>query len=196
MYHFFKICIEFVTVLLLFYVWGSLFVCLFVLRWGMWDLSSLNRDRTHMPCFGRWNLTTELPGKPQYISFEWLQVFLSLLLTFLFLISDWLILLHSLFASIPLCGDNSSPHFKFFVSENSSAHTPIVASVNLTPFSSSFSSSLPSLHPLILIIQASEQMSWCAVFKHSKFRSGKTVYSRNGITFLLFLTSEIPTNSM
>ena len=42
----FKVFIEFVTVLLLFYV---------LVFWprGMWDLSSLIRDRTHTPCIGR-----------------------------------------------------------------------------------------------------------------------------------------------
>ena len=36
--------------------------------WGMWDLSSLTRNRTHTPCIGRWNLnhwtTRELPHTP------------------------------------------------------------------------------------------------------------------------------------
>ena len=48
-YYFFKVFIEFVTMLLLFYV--SVF-------WpqGMWDLSSLTRDRTCTPCIGRRSL--------------------------------------------------------------------------------------------------------------------------------------------
>ena len=44
-----KVFIEFVTVLLLFYV------LVFWLR-GMWNLSSLTRDRTHTPCIGRQSL--------------------------------------------------------------------------------------------------------------------------------------------
>ena len=42
----FKVFIEFITILLLFYV---------LVFWpqGMWDLSSLTRDRTHTPCIGR-----------------------------------------------------------------------------------------------------------------------------------------------
>ena len=42
--------IEFVTTLLLFYV------LVFWLR-GVWDLSSLTRDRTHTPCIGRQSLS-------------------------------------------------------------------------------------------------------------------------------------------
>ena len=44
--HFFKVFIEFVTTLLLFYV---------LVFWprGMWDLRSLTRDRAHTPCTGR-----------------------------------------------------------------------------------------------------------------------------------------------
>ena len=45
----FKVFIEFVTILLLFYV--------FVFwPWGMWDLSSPTRDWTHTPCIGRQSL--------------------------------------------------------------------------------------------------------------------------------------------
>ena len=53
-----KVSIEFVTLLLLFYV---------LVFWprGMWDLSSLTRDRTCTPCIGRWSLnhwtTREVP---------------------------------------------------------------------------------------------------------------------------------------
>ena len=45
----FKVFIEFVTILLLFYVLGF---------WahGMWDLSSPTRDRTRTPGIGRWSL--------------------------------------------------------------------------------------------------------------------------------------------
>ena len=54
----FKVFIEFVTILFLFYV---------LVFWprGMWDLSSPTRDRTHTPCTGRRNLnhwtTREVP---------------------------------------------------------------------------------------------------------------------------------------
>ena len=46
----FKVFIKFATILLLFYV---------LVFWpqGMWDISSLARDRAHTPCFGRWSLT-------------------------------------------------------------------------------------------------------------------------------------------
>ena len=46
MWTIFKVFIEFVTILLLFYV---------LVFWprGMWDLSSPTRDRTHTPCIGR-----------------------------------------------------------------------------------------------------------------------------------------------
>ena len=46
---FVKVFIEFVPILLLFYVLVS---CL----WGMWDLSFKTRDRTCTPCTGRQNL--------------------------------------------------------------------------------------------------------------------------------------------
>ena len=45
----FKAFTEFVAVLLLFYV-------LVFWPWGMWDLSSLTRDRTCTLCIGRWSL--------------------------------------------------------------------------------------------------------------------------------------------
>ena len=47
--HCFKISAAFVTMLLLFYV-------MVFWLWGKWDFSSLTRDRTHMPRFGRWSL--------------------------------------------------------------------------------------------------------------------------------------------
>ena len=56
MWAIFKVFIEFVTILLLFYV-------LVFWPWGTWDLNFLLRDRTHTPCSGRWSLTTRLPGK-------------------------------------------------------------------------------------------------------------------------------------
>ena len=57
MWTIFKVFIEFVTLLLLFYIF------VFWPR-GMWDLSSPSRDRTHTPCIGRWNATGP-PGKSQ-----------------------------------------------------------------------------------------------------------------------------------
>ena len=49
MWTIFKVFIEFVTILLLFYVW--------VFCWqGMWNLSFLTRNQTHTPCIERWNL--------------------------------------------------------------------------------------------------------------------------------------------
>ena len=54
----FKVSIEFVTLLLLFYVW---------VFWpgGMLDLSSPTKDQTHTTCIGRWSLnhwtTKEVP---------------------------------------------------------------------------------------------------------------------------------------
>ena len=49
MWTIFKVFIEFVTLLLLFYV---------LVFWprGIWDLSSPTRDRTHTPCIGRQSL--------------------------------------------------------------------------------------------------------------------------------------------
>ena len=61
---FFKVFIEFVTILLLFYV-------LVFWPWGMWDLSSPTRDWTHTPFTGKWSLNDwiamEVPGLP----FKW-----------------------------------------------------------------------------------------------------------------------------
>ena len=45
----FKVFIEFVTILLLFYVLGFW-------PWGTWDLSSPTRNQTCTPCIGRWSL--------------------------------------------------------------------------------------------------------------------------------------------
>ena len=40
---------------------------------GMWDLNSLTRDRTHVPCIGKWLLnywiTRELPTSSFLVSF-------------------------------------------------------------------------------------------------------------------------------
>ena len=55
MWTIFKAFVEFAAILLLFYV--VVFV-LFFFFWprGMWDLSSLTRDGTRIPCIGRWSL--------------------------------------------------------------------------------------------------------------------------------------------
>ena len=61
----FKVFIEFVTILLLFYV---------LVFWprGMWDLSSPTRDQTHTPCIGRRSLnnwtTREIPKYSFYLT--------------------------------------------------------------------------------------------------------------------------------
>ena len=49
MWTIFKVFIEFVTILLLFYV-------LSFWLWGMWDLSSPTRDWTRTACIGTWSL--------------------------------------------------------------------------------------------------------------------------------------------
>ena len=56
MWTIFKFFIEFVTILLLFYI---------LVFWppGMWDLSFTTRSRTSIPCIGRQTLNTGLPGK-------------------------------------------------------------------------------------------------------------------------------------
>ena len=59
----FKVFIEFVTILLPF------FVLVFWLQ-GMWNLSSPTGDRTHNPCTGNKGLTTRPPGKPQGLVFK------------------------------------------------------------------------------------------------------------------------------
>ena len=60
---FFKVFIEFVTVLLLFYV-------LVFWQQGMWDLSYLTRDQTCTPCIGRRSLNHWMPGKfPRRVGF-------------------------------------------------------------------------------------------------------------------------------
>ena len=62
----FKVFIQFVTVLLLFYT-------LAFWQWGMWSLSSPLRNQTHTPCTRRRRPATELPGKsqdPHYGSFS------------------------------------------------------------------------------------------------------------------------------
>ena len=58
MWTIFKVFIESVTILLLFYV------LVFWLQ-GMWDLSSPTRDQTHTPALEGEVLTSGLPGKSQ-----------------------------------------------------------------------------------------------------------------------------------
>ena len=71
MWTIFKVFIEFVAILFPFYI--SFLFSFFFGLWGMWDLSSLTRNRTHTPCIGRWNLnhwtTRELPHTPFDSSF-------------------------------------------------------------------------------------------------------------------------------
>ena len=50
----------------IYYNIASVFYVLFFWPWGMWDLSSPTRDRTHTPCIGRQSFnhwtTREVPG--------------------------------------------------------------------------------------------------------------------------------------
>ena len=55
MWTIFNIFIEFVTILLLFYLFVRLLVVDFW-PWGMWNLSSSNKDRTLTPSTGTWSL--------------------------------------------------------------------------------------------------------------------------------------------
>ena len=68
MWTIFKVFIEFVIILLLFYV---------LVFWprGMWDLSSLTRDQTHAPGIGRRSLNTGPPGKSHLLVY--LQNFIT-----------------------------------------------------------------------------------------------------------------------
>ena len=64
--------IEFVTILLQYiYIYIHIHIYIYIYfmfwvfwPWGMWNLCSLTRDRTHTPCIGRWSLdhwiTTEV----------------------------------------------------------------------------------------------------------------------------------------
>ena len=65
-----KVFIECVTILFLFYILA------FWLQ-GMWDLSSLTRDRTHTSCIWRWSLNTGPPRKSLHPSFLRYQLFTS-----------------------------------------------------------------------------------------------------------------------
>ena len=69
---FFKVYIELATILFLFYV---------LVFWSqdMWDLSSLIRDQTHIPCIGRWSLNH---GTTRKVSKAILLFLLFLLLKF------------------------------------------------------------------------------------------------------------------
>ena len=44
---------------------------------GMWDLSSLTRDRTHVPCIGRWILNHWTTREVPYICFSYCEFSLS-----------------------------------------------------------------------------------------------------------------------
>ena len=66
MWTIFKVFIEFVTILLLFYV---------LVFWprGMWDLSSLTRDQTCTPCLGRQSLKQRTTGEVPKHFLTWHQ---------------------------------------------------------------------------------------------------------------------------
>ena len=71
MWTIFKVLIEFVAILLLFYV---------LIFWpqGMWDLSSPTRDGTHTPCLEGEVLATGLPGRsPKCFHMTNLELILS-----------------------------------------------------------------------------------------------------------------------
>ena len=63
MWTIFKVFMEFVTVLFLFYV-------LVIWPWGIWDLSFLTRGQTLTPCIGRWSLNHWTAGKPPACAFQ------------------------------------------------------------------------------------------------------------------------------
>ena len=89
----FKVFIEFVTILLLFYVlvfWPCFieFVTILLLFYvlvfwprGMWDFSSPTRDRTQTPCIGRWSFNhwtaREVPDILNFKTFLLLICFIS-----------------------------------------------------------------------------------------------------------------------
>ena len=56
----------FLSLYWIYYNIASVFYVLFFWPWGMWDLSSPTRDRTHTPCIGRQSFnhwtTREVPG--------------------------------------------------------------------------------------------------------------------------------------
>ena len=66
--HFFTVFIEFVTILCLFYV---------VVFWsqGMWDLSYLTRNQTHIPCteLNHWT-TRDIPNSWLFINKNYIQI--------------------------------------------------------------------------------------------------------------------------
>ena len=63
----FKVFTEFVIILLYFMF---LFCFVFFWLWGMWELSSLTRDWTHIPALEGEILTTESPGKSHSVCFS------------------------------------------------------------------------------------------------------------------------------
>ena len=68
MWTIFKVFIESVTIVLLFYV---------LVFWpqGMWNLSFMTRDRTGTPALGGEVLTTGLPAKSQFVAYQWENLF-------------------------------------------------------------------------------------------------------------------------
>ena len=77
----FKVFIEFVTILLLFYVW------VFWLR-GMWDPSSPTRDQTRTPCIGRLSLNYWTTREVHYIFLlNWFFLIEKVLYLFIYLLA-------------------------------------------------------------------------------------------------------------
>ena len=82
MWTIFKVFIEFVTISLLFYVLGFW-------PWGMWDLSSLARDWTCIPCIGRWSLNHWTARKVPGASWINIQFTLFSLLIWWLISKNW-----------------------------------------------------------------------------------------------------------
>ena len=75
--YFFKSFIKFVTILLFLLNFLVLFVLL-CLAWGIWDLSSPSRDRTHTPGIGRRGLNPlDCHGSPCTVSLNKIKVMIT-----------------------------------------------------------------------------------------------------------------------
>ena len=95
-----KVFIEFVTILLPFYI-------LFFWSRGMWNFSSLARDQTHTSYTGRQILTTGLTGKSPGVI---LYAFQSLCISF------WSVIIYTLALFLPDCEFLESRDYTFCVS--------------------------------------------------------------------------------
>ena len=95
-----KVFIEFVKILLLFYI-------LFFWSRGMWNFSSLARNQTHTPYIGRQILTTGPPGKSPGVILYASQ---SLCLSF------WSVIIYTLVLFLPDCEFLESRDYTFCVS--------------------------------------------------------------------------------